>query len=135
MLMNLIPAPYRWFAWLALAFAIAAAGAWGGHKTTAAYYQPKVAKAKAVAAEFEAAYNALARVSLRQTEAINQLQADAEAREKRAAQAVAQARAAAASHRDRATTIMGLKLPAGADECRAARDAFDAELRQERGKP
>lgn len=135
MLTNLIPAPYRWIAWLALAAAIAAAGAWGGHKIAAAYYKPKVAKAEARAAELEAAYAALALASRRQTEAINQLQADAKAREKRAAQQVAQARAASAASRDQAATIMGLTLPAGAEECRAAREAFDAELRQERGKP
>lgn len=134
MLTKLIPAQYRWLAWLALAAIIAAAGAWGGHKATAAYYKPKVAKAEARAAEFESAYNSLALASQHQNEAINQLQADAKAREKRAAQEVAQARAAAATSRDQATAIMGLKLPAGADECREAREAFDEELRQERGK-
>ena len=55
MLTKLIPAQYRWLAWLALAAIIAAAGAWGGHKATAAYYKPKVAKAEARAAEFESA--------------------------------------------------------------------------------
>lgn len=134
MLTKLIPPQYRWLAWLALAAIIAAAGAWGGHKATAAYYKPKVAKAEARAAEFESAYNSLALASQHQNEAINQLQADAKAREKRAAQEVAQARAAAATSRDQATAIMGLKLPAGADECLEAREAFDEELRQERGK-
>lgn len=134
MLTNLIPAPYRWVAWLVLAAAIAGIGAWGGHKATAAYYQPKVAKAEARAAEFESAYGSLARAAQNQNDAINRLQADAKAREKRAAQEVAQARAAAATSRDQATSIMGLKLPSGADECQAAREAFDDELRQERGK-
>ena len=134
MLKDLIPAPYRWLAWLAVALIIAAAGAWGGHKATAAYYRPKVAKAEARTAEFESAYGALALASQHQNEAINQLQADANAREKRAAQEVAQARAAAATSRDQAAAIMGLKLPAGADECRESRGAFDEELRQERGK-
>lgn len=134
MLTNLIPAPYRWVAWLVLAAVIAGVGAWGGHKATAAYYQPKVAKAEARAAEFESAYGSLARAVQNQNDAINRLQEDAKAREERAAQEVAQARAAAATSRDQATSIMGLKLPAGADECQAAREAFDDELRQERGK-
>lgn len=134
MLTKLIPAQYRWLAWLALAAIIAAAGAWGGHNATSAYYKPKVANAEARAAEFESAYNSLALASQHQNEAINQLQADAKVREKRAAQEVAQARAAAATSRDQATAIMGLKLPTGADECREAREAFDEELRQERGK-
>ncbi|AEV24635.1 hypothetical protein Dsui_0215 [Azospira oryzae PS] len=134
MLSNLIPAPYRWIAWGVAAVIIAAGGAWSGHKATAAYYKPKVAKAEARAAEFESAYNSLALASQHQNEAINQMQADANAREKRAAQDVAQARAAAATSRDQATAIMGLKLPAGADECQEARKAFDEELRQERGK-
>lgn len=134
MLKDLIPAPYRWLAWLAVALIIAAAGAWGGHKATAAYYRPKVAKAEARAAEFESAYSALALASRHQNEAIAQLQADAKEREEQAAKAVAQARASASAIRATATNIMGLKLPSGADECRAAREAFDEELRQERGK-
>jgi hypothetical protein len=131
---DLIPQPYRWLAWLMLAAMIAASGAWGGYKATAAYYKPKLAKAQARADDFESAYNALAQAVQRQNAAINQLQAAATAREKRAAQEVAQARAAAASHREQAAAIMGLKLPAGADACAAARDSFDEELRQERGK-
>ena len=134
MLTNMIPAQYRWLAWLALAAIIAVAGARGGHKATAAYYEPKVAKAEARAAEFESAYRSIALASQRQNEAINQLQADAKAREQRAAQELAKARAAAAASREQATAIMGLKLPAGADECREASEAFDDELREERGK-
>lgn len=134
MLMNLVPAPYRWLAWLALAVVIAGVGAWGGHKATAAYYQPKVAKAEARAAEFESAYGSLARAVQNQNDAINRLQADAKAREVQAAKALAQAGAAASANRAKASAIMGLKLPAGASECSAARDDFDAELRLERLK-
>ncbi len=134
MLTNLIPAPYRWVAWLALAAVIAGIGAWGGHKATAAYYQPKVAKAEARAAEFESAYGSLARAAQNQNEAINRLQEEAKAREVQAAKVLARARAAASSNRSKAASIMGLKLPDGADECRAARDDFDAELRLERLK-
>lgn len=132
--MKLIPVQYRWLAWLALAAIIAGAGAWGGHKATATYYKLKVAKADARAAEFELAYNSLALASQRQNEAINQLQDDAKAREKRAAKELAQARAAAIARRDQAASIMDLKLPAGADECLEAQAAFDEELRQERGR-
>ncbi|MGQ0711190.1 MAG: hypothetical protein ACT4NV_15755 [Rhodoferax sp.] len=131
--MDMIPAPYRWIAWLTLAAVIAAVGAWGGHQATAAYYRPKVATAEARAAEFESAYNALALASQHQNDAINQLQAQAKTRKDRADREVAMARAAAATRRDRAVAIMSLKLPVGADECRAAREAFDEELRQERG--
>lgn len=134
MLTKLIPAQYHWLAWLALASIIAAAGAWGGHKATATHYKLKVAEAEARAVKLKSAYDSMALARQRQNDAINQLQADAKAREKRAAQDVAQARAAAATSRDQATAIMGLKLPAGADECLEAREAFDDELRQERGK-
>lgn len=134
MLTNLIPAPYRWVAWLVLAAIIAGVGAWGGHKATAAYYQPKVAKAEARAAEFESAYGSLARAVQNQNDAINRLQDEAKAREEQAAKALAQARAASSENRDKATAIMGLKLPAGADECRTARDEFDDELNFERGR-
>lgn len=134
MLMNLIPAPYRWLAWLVLAAAIAGFGAWGGHKATAAYYQPKVAKAEARATEFESAYGSLASVVQNQNDAINRLQAEGKAREEQAAKALAQARTAASANRDKAFAIMGLKLPSGADECSAARDEFDGELSLERGR-
>ena len=40
----LIPAPYRWLLWLAAVAVIAGVGAWGGHKATQAYYQPKIEK-------------------------------------------------------------------------------------------
>lgn len=134
MLKDLIPAPYRWLVWLAVVIVIAAAGAWGGHETTAAYYRPKVKKAEARATEFESAYDALALASRHQNEAIAQWQADAKEREEHAAKAVAQARAFASVSHDTASNIMGLKLPAGANECIAAREAFDEELQQERGK-
>lgn len=134
MILSLIPATYRWAAWLGVAFIIAAIGAWASHAVTAAHYRPKLEKAQARAEELEAAYLHLAQASQHQNEAIDQLQRDAKVREARAVQAVAQARQAASATRDQATAIMGLKLPAGADECSAARDAFDDELQSERGK-
>ncbi len=138
---TLIPAPYRWMLWLAAVAVITGAGAWGGHKATQAYYQPKVEKlemrAKAAedqAKEFETAYNALAGATQRQNEAINKLRSDAAERQRLADIAVAKAKAESAALKSKAMTIMGLKLPPGADECVAAREAFDIELRDERGK-
>lgn len=137
----LIPAPYRWLLWLTAVAIIAGAGAWGGHKATQAYYQPKIEKletrAKAAedrAKEFETAYNALAGATQRQNEAINKLRADAAERKRLADIAVAKAKEESAALKVKATAIMGLKLPPGADECVAAREAFDIELRDERGK-
>ena len=137
----LIPAPYRWMLWLAAIAVIAGAGAWGGHKAAQAYYQPKIekleARAKAAedrAKEFETAYNALAGATQRQNEAINRLSAESAERQRLAAIAIAKAKAESAEFKSKATAIMGLKLPPGADECTAAREAFDIELREERGK-
>lgn len=130
----LIPAPYRWLLWLAAVAVIAGAGAWGGHKATQAHYQPKIEKLEIRAKAAEAAYNALASATQRQNEAINKLRSDAAERQRLADIAVAKAKAEAAAFKGKATAIMGLKLPHGADECTAAREAFDIELREERGK-
>jgi hypothetical protein len=137
----LIPALYRWLFWLAAVAIIAGVGAWGGHKATQAYYQPKIEKleirakaAEDLAKEFETAYNALASATQRQNEAINKLRSDAAERQRLADIAVAKAKAEAVAFNGKATAIMGLKLPLGADECTAAREAFDVDLREERGK-
>lgn len=138
---ELIPAPYRWLLWLAAVAIVAGAGAWGGHKATQSYYQPKIEKletrAKAAedrAAEFETAYNALAGATQRQNDAINRLRAESAERQRLADIAIAKAKAESNTFKSRATSIMGLKLPPGVDECSAARESFDIELREEREK-
>jgi hypothetical protein len=138
---ELIPAPYRWLLWLAAVIIIAGAGAWGGHQATQAYYQPKIEKletrAKAAedrAAEFETAYNALASATQRQNDAINKLRADSAERQRLADIAIAKAKAESATFKSRAAATMSLKLPPGADECTAAMEEFDIELKEERGR-
>ncbi|MNL48765.1 hypothetical protein D3C87_1716440 [compost metagenome] len=60
--------------------------------------------------------------------------AELEERAKRAALAMAAADAARLSAEQRADKILSEREPAGVDECTAARNAFAAELRQERGQ-
>ena len=62
------------------------------------------------------------------------LRADSAERQRLADIAIAKAKAESSAFKSKATAIMGLKLPPGTDECTAAREAFDIELREERGK-
>ncbi len=138
---TLIPSPYRWLLWLAAAAIFASTCAWAGHKATQAYYQPKVetltARAKEAedrAVEFETAYKILASTSQRQNEGINKLRTDAAKRQHLAEVMATKAKAESALFEGKATGIMRLMVPLGSDECAAAREAFDIELREERGK-
>lgn len=133
-LSTLIPAPYRWLAWLIAAAAVAIVGFTAGVKITSAHYRPKLEQAQQQIGEYRNAYSTLAAATGRQNDAIAQLETAANARQAQAAQAVRQANAAAAPLRSQAAAIVSLKPPAGADECKAAQEAFDDELRAERGK-
>lgn len=62
----------------------------------------------------------------------NQAIADLEERARRAAQAMEGANVAREAAEQRANEILREREPAGHDECTAARNAFDAELRKER---
>lgn len=131
-LLDMIPAPYRWLAWLVLAAVIYGSGAWSGRKATATYYQPKLAAQTARAAEFESAYGHLSRSVARQNAAINDLLKNGVRRQAEADQAVARARADSRRYRDRVPVIAGFR--SSGDGCRDAQRAVDDELRWERGK-
>jgi len=134
-LLDLIPAPYRWLAWLAIAAVIASFGAWGGSKATAAYYQPQLAAQTARADEFESAYGHLATAAAHQNAAINDLKTEGEHRQREAAKAVAQAKATGQRYLDRLPVIAAFKLRRSGDACRDAQRAVDDELKWERGSP
>lgn len=132
-LLDLIPSPYRWLAWLVVAAVIAGAGAWGGVKATTAYYQPKLAAQTARAAEFESAYGHLSQAVSHQNAAINDLKTEGERRQREAAQAVIQAKARGRRYLDRLPVIAAIR-PSN-DVCRDAQRAVDDELKWERGVP
>ena len=73
MLLNLIPAPYRWVAMAIGVALIAAAGA----AAASAFYQPRLELARQQAAEATRAYQALADAAQRQNAAVAQLQSEA----------------------------------------------------------
>lgn len=130
----MIPPQYR-AAVAGIALLIAGlAGAAGGAWLAARHFEPQLAAANLKLGEFQNAYLTLAEATGRQNAAIEQLHADGERRKKAALAAAETSHHAAQSHYRKAEAILGLKPPPGVDPCRAARAAFDDELREERGK-
>lgn len=134
MLEKLIPAPYRSMALAILAVIIFAAGGVTALVFAEKHYQPMIDAANHKAGQLENAYKAIAAASGRQNAAIVDLEAQGKARAEKAATALREAQEAAKQAGTKALWILGTRPPPGADECRAARDAFDDELKQERGK-
>lgn len=132
-LLKLIPEPYHWLAWLAVAAVIAGFGAWGGAKATDAYYQPKLAAQTARADEFESAYGHLAQAASHQNAAINDLKTEGERRQREATQAIIQSKARGQRYLDRLPVIAAIHP--SADVCRDVQRAVDDELKWERGTP
>lgn len=122
--------------WVVLAAISAGCGVWASR----AYYQPrldladiKMSQEADRAQQFETAYTALVAAAKRQNAAINDLQAQGEAREVAAKKAVESAQGAAQKLYAQAAKTSASRPPAASDECTAAREAFDEELKQERG--
>jgi hypothetical protein len=101
----------------------------------ARHFEPQLAEANRKLGEYEHAYLTLAEATGRQNAAIDALEQAAATRKGKARKAAIQARGAAQPHYGRAEAILGLKPPPSADPCRAASADFDAELREERGRP
>lgn len=119
---------------LLIVLLIAAVGFAGGAWLAAWHFEPQLAEANHKAGEMEHAYLTLAEATSRQNTAINALAEEGKRRKENSAAAAIQAQGAAQTFFSRGQDILGLKLPAGADPCLAAREAFDNELREERGK-
>lgn len=134
MLEKLIPQPYRIAAWAILAAVIFSAGGVAALVFAEKHYQPMIDAANNRAGQLQNAYSTLAMASGRQNAAIDALEEQGRTREQSAAAALTAARAESKQAGSRALWILGTQPPPGADECRAARDAFDDELRQERAK-
>jgi len=119
-----------------------------GYKATAVIYGPEIAalkqqvktaqdatdKANDRANGFKKSYEDLAATTKQQNDAVQKTVAAALEREQQAQVAIAKARADSKGYQAKAAAILLSKPPAGADECVAARDAFDLELKAERGK-
>jgi len=120
--------------WAALV-ALIGIGAAGGYAAARAHYESKLAKANRQIGALSAANTTLGASVAKQNGAVVDLQAEADRRKQEAAQAWQQARDAAAQYQRTAQALLLTKPPPGADECTAARAAFDDELRAERGEP
>jgi hypothetical protein len=137
---------------LAIGIAIAvifAAGGAGGYKLAAWHYDGQVAAAKADtiaakkdtdaarvnAAQWQASYTALQAAGKRQNDAVAAFAAASDARAKAAEVAEAAAKKRADAADARAKQILQSQPPPGLDLCTAARQAFDAELKEERAQP
>lgn len=133
-LLGLIPAPYRLMAGAVAVLVALAGAAAAGARLSAGHYEPLLAEANRRAGEIEHAYRTLAAGIAEQNATVQALHDAGERRKKNAIAAAETARHDAQAHYRRAEAILGLKPPPGVDPCRSAREAFDAELREERGK-
>lgn len=79
-------------------------------------------------------YGALTKQVIVQNDAIDKLKQAGVMKDRQIADALAEARKNAEPLKQRAQQILASHPPAGVDECRAAQQAFDAELKQERGQ-
>lgn len=117
---------------LLLALAIALVGIGLGALLAEQYYAPQLADANKRIGELAAANSSLVTAAGRQNAVIDAEHAAGETRRAAAVTAAQQAHAAAQTHYDKGGIILGIRTPPGADACAAAREAFDAELREER---
>ena len=116
-----------------LAGVIAAAGFTAGYKHAQNTYVPKLDATEQELAKSRAEVSSLSASISAQNAEIEQAKAQAEQRAKEAQSAIVKAAEASAQAQLAAQRILASRPPAGADECKAAQAAFDAELRQERG--
>lgn len=83
--------------------------------------------------EYKSAYSSLALTTQEQNNAISDLQDQAAAREKAAAAAIQEAHNNTQVIERKVTALLHQRPANGKNVCEAARQAFDEELRQERG--
>ncbi len=116
-----------------VAFIIALTGGFYGYNKAATKYKEEVAKVQVDLAQARSTNQELIDHLAIQNAAIDKLQAETADRIQKAQDAIAQAQAQAHQADQAAQRILAAKPPVGADLCKAARDAFDEELKQERG--
>jgi hypothetical protein len=119
---------------LIIAAVLVIVGAAGGAWLAARHYEPQLAEANRKAGENDQALKTCVAASTSQNAAIEALRDDAEKRRLRDIAAAKQAHGVAIDYFREGQIILGLRPPSGADPCKFARDAFDDELRDERGK-
>jgi hydroxypyruvate isomerase len=112
---------------------IALAGGFYGYNKAATKYKKEVADAQASLVQAQGLNQELLNRITNQNAAIEKLQAAADERAQKAQAVIAQAQAQAHQADHAAQMILIAKPPVGVDKCKAAQEAFDEELKQERG--
>jgi len=121
------------FAVVALAASAFLAGTATGHNWATKTWQPRYEAAIERATKAESEVARLTDAVRQQNDAVQRLKAEDDARTAAAREAIQRAAEATKTAQAAAQRILAARPPKGADECEAARLAFDAELQQERG--
>ena len=117
---------------LILFLIVAAAAALAGYAIAQNHYEPKIAAANEKIGALQTANEGLTAAVLKQSNAIEKMRANAEARKTAAENAQKEAQKAAQKLETRAQTILKTNPPTGLNQCESARIAFDEELNFER---
>lgn len=115
-------------------YAIAGLALFGaGYALSNHFAQGKIDTINQSLGEYKSAYASLSETTSEQNDAINKLNQDAADREKVVMQAQERAKSASKLAQRRSASILTQRRPAGVNLCEAASQAFDDELRSERG--
>ena len=125
--------PYLTYIKLALVAAIGVVLFAAGYALSNHFSQNTIDSLNQSLGEYKSAYLSLATTAQDQNDAINKLNSESADREKAAAAAQEQAKAASKLAQRRSAAILNQKRPAGVNLCDAASQAFDDELKAERG--
>lgn len=125
-----------WFrigAALALILGLTGFGAWLGFHAASDHYEPLLAAAQQQVGQYQSANSQMRAAVKQQDDGIEAALQLAQQREQAAKDAQQTALGAAQAYQRKAAAILASR-PLGMDECKAASDAFDGELRAERGQ-
>jgi hypothetical protein len=125
--------PYLTYIKIVAGVVVATAIFASGYALSNHFAQNKIDQLNQSLGEYKTAYASLSAATAEQNDAINKLNAQSSEREKAAAIAQAQAKAAVKLAQRRAAAILSQKRPEGVNLCDAASQAFDEELKVERG--
>ena len=123
----------NWRLLLVGGFVFICAAAVGVSRLELSHARTQLATAQQQVADYKASVTALQAATTRQNAAITAIETLAKNREDKAAAAVKVASVASRVLQGKAQTIMGLRPPPGIDECKAAQESFNNELKAERG--
>jgi hypothetical protein len=122
-----------WVRTLIYVFSLVLAGAFGGHVLARNHYDSMLDEANQKIGAVNTVNTAMTEYIRKQNAAVDALHTEAERKQALAKSATDKARAESVQSQTRAQAVLLSKPPVGVDQCEAARAAFDAELKAERG--